>query len=101
MLLGLVPFAGQVLPGGDLLVGHWDDGWVLLNPRVRTAEGEWEAWFHAPWLPGAHRYRTFLDLMEREHGESGGRHGLTDLPYRFSMLSFLNSIEKRYGTEFS
>ncbi|MEV4799331.1 SMI1/KNR4 family protein [Nonomuraea sp. NPDC049421] len=55
-----------------LLVGHWDDGWVLLNPRVRTAEGEWEAWFHAPWLPGANRYRTFLDLMEDEHRRAWG-----------------------------
>ncbi|MGR6918440.1 SMI1/KNR4 family protein [[Actinomadura] parvosata] len=56
----------EYLPG-LLLVGHWDDGWALLNPRVTTAGGEWEAWFHAPWLPGANRYRSFWDLMEDEN----------------------------------
>jgi hypothetical protein len=40
----------------------------LLNPQVITAEGEWEAWFFAHWLPGATRYRSFLDLMQSEHG---------------------------------
>lgn len=49
-----------------LLVGHWDQGVALLNPHVKTPEGEWEAWFLAPWLPGANRYRSFWDLMEAE-----------------------------------
>ncbi|MFG1827191.1 SMI1/KNR4 family protein [Microbispora bryophytorum] len=49
-----------------LLVGHWNDGVTLLNPQVKTPEGEWEAWFLAPWLPGASRYRSFWDLMEAE-----------------------------------
>jgi hypothetical protein len=39
----------------------------LLNPAVVTAEGEWEAWFLASWLPGAHRYPTFWDLMQAEY----------------------------------
>ena len=38
----------------------------LLNPNVMTAEGEWEAWFLAPWLWGAERYRSFWDLMKGE-----------------------------------
>jgi hypothetical protein len=41
---------------------------LLLNPRVLTLQGEWEAWFLANWLPGARRYRSFWDLM----------HGLRD-----------------------
>ena len=49
---------------GDDPVG---DGVVLLNPRVVTPEGEWEAWFHAAWIPGAHRYRTFAGLMRAEY----------------------------------
>lgn len=36
---------------------------LLLNPRIVTPEGEWEAWFHAHWLPGANRYRSFQELM--------------------------------------
>ncbi|TKK81151.1 SMI1/KNR4 family protein [Herbidospora galbida] len=50
----------------SLLAGYWDDGVALLNPRVSTAEGEWEAWYLAPWLPGANRYRSFWDLAMDE-----------------------------------
>lgn len=39
----------------------------LLNPRVILDEGEWEAWFIAPWIPGAWRYRSFWDMMEAEY----------------------------------
>lgn len=39
----------------------------LLNPKILTPEGEWEAWFFANWLPGAYRYRSFEDLMVAEH----------------------------------
>ena len=39
----------------------------LLNPKVVTAEGEWEAWFFANWLPGATRYPSFRELMEAEY----------------------------------
>ncbi|MGI5136585.1 MULTISPECIES: SMI1/KNR4 family protein [unclassified Streptomyces] len=39
----------------------------LLNPCVVTAEGEWEAWFVAHWLPGAVRYQSFWDLMNDEY----------------------------------
>lgn len=37
---------------------------LLLNPKVITAEGEWEAWHHASWLPGASRFRSFWELMQ-------------------------------------
>lgn len=40
---------------------------VLLNPRTVTAEGEWETWFFANWLPGANRYRSFQEFMESEY----------------------------------
>jgi hypothetical protein len=39
----------------------------LLNPKVVTEGGEWEAWFFANWLPGAVRYRSFQELMEAEY----------------------------------
>ena len=40
----------------------------LLNPQVISLDGEWEAWYFAHWLPGAHRYRSFWDLMQWERG---------------------------------
>ncbi|WP_345406246.1 hypothetical protein [Nonomuraea salmonea] len=45
LLPGEVPAAPARRRDGEehlpdlLLVGHWDEGWVLLNPRVRTARG--------------------------------------------------------------
>lgn len=39
----------------------------LLNPAVVSDDGEWEAWFLATWSPGAHRYRSFRDLMQAEY----------------------------------
>lgn len=48
-------------------LGDYDSAIYLLNPRVVTAEGEWEAWFLATWLPGAARYRSFWDMMQAEH----------------------------------
>lgn len=43
-----------------------DDAIYLLNPRVVTANGEWEAWLFANWIPGAHTYPSFLALMQAE-----------------------------------
>jgi hypothetical protein len=43
-----------------------DSAVVLLNPKVVTPEGEWEAWFFANWLPGAVRYRSFAEWLEQE-----------------------------------
>lgn len=44
-----------------------DSAILLLNPQTVDAAGEWEAWLFANWLPGAHRYRSFRELMEGEH----------------------------------
>ncbi|MEP6672109.1 MAG: hypothetical protein ABJF10_23300 [Chthoniobacter sp.] len=41
-----------------------DDAILLLNPKTKTPEGEWEAWMFANWFPGARRYRSFRELME-------------------------------------
>jgi hypothetical protein len=43
-----------------------DSAVVLLNPKVVTAEGEWETWFFANWLPGALRYRSFGEWLTAE-----------------------------------
>ena len=43
-----------------------DSAIYLLNPKVITKEGEWEAWFFANWHAGAVRYRSFQELMEAE-----------------------------------
>jgi hypothetical protein len=39
----------------------------LLNPKVVTADGEWEALYFATWNPGADRYSSFPDLMQKEY----------------------------------
>jgi len=44
-----------------------DSAIFLLNPKVVTPDGEWEAWFFGNWLPGANRYRSFAALMEAEY----------------------------------
>lgn len=51
---------------GDTLVvsDSYDDSWMLLNPGVRRADGEWQAWFFADWVPGAHEYESFRELLE-------------------------------------
>jgi hypothetical protein len=55
-----------------------DSAVVLLNPKVITPEGEWEAWFFANWLPGAVRYRSFADWLTDERKTCRKR--LTPLP---------------------
>ena len=49
-----------------LQVSEWVDGSViLLNPLVKFGD-EWEAWVYANWHPGAHRYRSFRELIEAQ-----------------------------------
>ncbi len=51
-----------------LKIGESYDGSVyLLNPLVKTASGEWEAWSFANWFPGATRARSFEELVRSEH----------------------------------
>jgi hypothetical protein len=38
----------------------------LLNPEVVNAEGEWEAFYFAHWVPGVRRYPSFRALMLAE-----------------------------------
>lgn len=40
-----------------------DSGIYLLNPEVKTQDGEWEAWFLGWKLPGALRFKSFAHLM--------------------------------------
>ncbi|MEO8396413.1 MAG: SMI1/KNR4 family protein [Chloroflexota bacterium] len=39
----------------------------LLNPRVVNADGEWEAFYYASWIPGVERCESFWALMQREY----------------------------------
>jgi cell wall assembly regulator SMI1 len=48
-----------------LAVSEDEDGVILLDPRRLAPDGEWEAWFLASWIPGARRYRSFGELMQR------------------------------------
>jgi hypothetical protein len=49
-----------------LQISEWVDGAViLLNPKVKFGE-EWEAWIYANWYPGAHRYKSFEELVKKE-----------------------------------
>lgn len=43
-----------------------DSAILLLNPKTIDSNGEWEAWLFANWMPGAHRYRSFQELMVGE-----------------------------------
>jgi hypothetical protein len=44
-------------------VSDVEDGVIVLNPRIQSDDGEWEAWFFANWVPGARRYASFAHLM--------------------------------------
>jgi hypothetical protein len=39
---------------------------VLLNPKVVSADGEWQTYFFANWIPGARPYRSFADFVSDE-----------------------------------
>lgn len=47
-------------------VEHAGTAVYLLNPKVVGADGEWEAFYFAHWVPGADRYPSFRALMEAE-----------------------------------
>lgn len=44
-----------------------DSAIYLLNPKIVTPDGEWEAWFLANWMAGAKRYPSFWELMQGEY----------------------------------
>jgi hypothetical protein len=60
------PFRIEYLQS-TLEISPYSDGNYLLNPRTVTADGEWEAWFFAPWNLEPARYRSFWDLMREEY----------------------------------
>lgn len=51
----------------SLMISWWtSSAFILLNPKVRYGN-EWEAWIYANWYPGAKRFRSFEELILREH----------------------------------
>ncbi len=44
-----------------------DGAIFLLNPRVVTEEGEWEAWLLSNKAPGAERFRSFREMMQGQY----------------------------------
>ncbi|MGZ3406790.1 MAG: SMI1/KNR4 family protein [Polyangia bacterium] len=46
-----------------------DNGIYLLNPKIVTPDGEWEAWHLAPFYPGAARFRSFEEMIVQERSE--------------------------------
>ena len=47
-----------------LLIGHrGDSAQLLLNPEVRTMDGEWEAWILSSGIPGAVRFPSFAHMV--------------------------------------
>ena len=65
--------AGAIRPeyvDGALQIGDSDDnGIYLLNPKIVTPDGEWEAWHLAPFYPGAARFRSFAEMIRQERSE--------------------------------
>ncbi len=49
-----------------LTVSDYGDGMYMLIPQRIAANGEWPAWFFAPWVPGEREHASFWDLMVRE-----------------------------------
>lgn len=45
--------------------GVGDHTVYLLNPKIVTPEGEWEAWILSAW--GVTRYRSFQEMMQAEY----------------------------------
>lgn len=56
-------FCGQCLPQTVLISQGERSRWVVLNPGVIDAEGEWECWLLDPWTSG-NSYRSFRVYLE-------------------------------------
>ena len=56
-------FRAQYLQSALEISDVGDSAIMLLNPKVVTADGEWEAWIFANWFPGARRYRSFREMI--------------------------------------
>lgn len=44
-----------------------DNVYILLNPRVRSVEGEWEVCVWASWYAGGYRYPSFQAFMQNAY----------------------------------
>lgn len=56
-----------------LQISSTEDGYVfLLNPQIRDTRNEWEAWDFGNKLPGAYRYRSFWDMVQKIYKRSFG-----------------------------
>jgi hypothetical protein len=56
-----------------LAISEAGDGAIfLLNPKVMTPTGEWEAWFFADWVPGADSYASFWDMLQGQYQSQVG-----------------------------
>ncbi|MGB8700576.1 MAG: SMI1/KNR4 family protein, partial [Thermosynechococcaceae cyanobacterium] len=54
-----------------LQISSAEDGYVyLLNPQVIDSRSEWEAWDFGNKYPGAYRYRSFWDMMQKVYERS-------------------------------
>jgi hypothetical protein len=65
-------FRPEYLQAALEISARGDSAIYLLNPRIVAADGEWEAWFFANWLPGACRYRSFRRMMQAERASFAG-----------------------------
>jgi hypothetical protein len=57
-------FRQEYLPDCLAISDVGDSAILLLNPKVITDAGEWEAWFCATWAAGAFRYRSFREFVQ-------------------------------------
>lgn len=60
-------FRDEYLAASLAISTEGDGAIYLLNPKVLTREGEWEAWFFSNWAAGASRYRSFQEMMPNRH----------------------------------
>jgi hypothetical protein len=62
-------FFAQYLPHTiQISAEEWGgDAVYLLNPKIISEDGEWEAFYFASWIPGANRYSSFWELMQKEY----------------------------------
>jgi hypothetical protein len=59
----------EYLPSAIEIGSSGGEDFLLLNPEIVAADGEWETMFLASWLPGAQRYRSFADAMQGMHAD--------------------------------
>lgn len=54
-----------------LQISSTEDGFVyLLNPKIIDSRNEWEAWDFGSKYPGAFRYRSFWEMMQKVYKRS-------------------------------